>query len=477
MGERDTTPAKNRILDLLDPGTFVEIGAGITAKDGTWSRETAGAPSDGVITGYGLIDSRPVYVYSQDASVLGGSMSTMHAEKILRLYATAQKTGDPVIGLLDSTGLRLEEGLSGLEAFGKLLTAQNAASGLIPQITAVFGTCGGGASILPALSDFTFMEADKGRLFYQSPNTLPGNAEDVLDTSSAEFRTSTAGSVDFSGTESEILAEMRRLIRFLPSNCDDRLDPREAMNDINAVYPELEAFRDDPISMLLQLCGPDGVWECRRSYAPEMRTALIEIGGFVAGVVANGISEEMSGSDIANGKNMTMRGTKKAAAFVRFCDAFSIPVLSFVNTGGFISSVEDESGLPESAAALASAFTGSSVPKICLVTGKAIGSAYLIMNSRALGADLVYAWQNAEISAIDAVSAARILTDTSDKAALREAEETYRAEHAGLAEAVACGIVDTVIDPQETGKYLIGALDMLFTKSDGPVEKKHASRG
>ena len=231
--------ASTRITSLLDENSFVEIGGCVTARNTDFNMQQKETPADGVVTGYGVIDGNLVYVYSQDASVLGGSIGEMHARKIAAVYDMAMKMGAPVIGLVDCAGLRLQEATDALNAFGELYLKQTMASGVVPQITAVFGTCGGGLALVPALTDFTFMESKKAKLFVNSPNALDGNEISKCDTSSAKFQSEEVGLVDFTGTEEEIFAGIRELICMLPANNEDDMSYEECTDDLNRVCTDL----------------------------------------------------------------------------------------------------------------------------------------------------------------------------------------------------------------------------------------------
>ena len=225
--------ARQRIENLLDDNSFVEIGAYVKARNTDFNIQAKDTPSDGVITGYGVINGGLVYVYSQDASVLGGSVGEMHAKKIASLYDMAMKTGSPVIGLIDSTGLRLQESVDGLNAFGQIYMKQSLASGVIPTVTAIFGNCGGGLSIVAGLSDFTFMEVENAQLFVNSPNAIAENRKEICDNASAKFQSEEAGNVDFVGTEAEVIEGIRNLVSVLPSNNEDEASDLECYDDLN----------------------------------------------------------------------------------------------------------------------------------------------------------------------------------------------------------------------------------------------------
>lgn len=474
--EAAKTPAVFRISELLDAGSFVEIGGAVTARNTDFNMQESKVPGDGVITGYGVIDGSLVYVYSQDASVLGGAVGEMHAKKITGLYDMAMKMGAPVIGLIDCAGLRLQEGTDALQAFGSIYAKQALASGVIPQITAVFGTCGGGAAILSGLSDFTFME-EKGKLFVNSPNAIPGNHIEKCDTSGAAFQTEEAGNVDFLGTESEILSGIRELICMLPANNEDNDSYEECTDDLNRLCAGIENGADDAALVLSMIADDQKFIEVKAGYAKEMVTGFVRMNGLTVGAVANRskvydeegkVQQEFDGS-------LSAKGCRKAADFVTFCDAFEIPVLTLTDVNGFKASKCSEKTLAREAAKLAYAFANATVPKVNVMTGKAIGSGYLVMNSKALGADMVYAWPDAEIGAMEAGLAAKIMYPDVSADERKEKEDQYRSMQESAASAAARGYVDTVIRPEDTRKYVIGALEMLFTKREDRPSKKHGT--
>ena len=477
MSNNTQSPARVRISSLLDANSFVEIGAGVKARNTDFNMSEKKAPSDGVITGYGLVDGNPVYVYSQDASVLKGTVGEMHARKIVNIYELALKTGAPVIGLIDCAGLRLEEATDGLNAFGEIYMAQAKASGVIPQITGVFGTCGGGMSVVSALSDFTFME-DKAKMFVNSPNALAENSEEKCDTASVEYQSKEAGTVDGRGTEIEVISEIRKLISILPSNNEDDMSYRETRDDLNRVSEDLANCIDDPALILQRIADNGVVFEAKPEFGRDMVTALITLNGYTAGVVANrNVLFAKDGSKAEEfGKVISARGARKAAEFVNFCDAFSIPLVTFTNVKGFKAIAHSETKMADSVAKLTYAFANATTPKVDVITGEAFGSAYLTMNSRSLGADLVYAWDGAKIGMMDALAAAKIMYADADGETVREKAAAYDELQNSVEAAAARGFVDAVIDASETRKYLIGALDMLFTKREFRPDKKHGTK-
>ena len=477
MSNATQSLASTRITSLLDANSFVEIGKSVTARSTDFNMAETKAPSDGVITGYGVIDGNLVYVYSQDASVLNGTVGEMHAKKISALYDLAMKTGAPVIGLVDCAGMRLQEATDALEAFGGIYLKQTMASGMIPQITAVFGTCGGGMAVVPALTDFTFIESKKGKMFVNSPNALDGNYTEKCDTASAEFQSKETGLIDAVESEEEILAEIRQLIGLLPSNFEDNDSFEECTDDLNRACEDIAACAGDT-SLALSRIADNGIFfETKRDYGKDVVTGFLRVNGMTVGAVANRTevydaegkkAEEFDGT-------LSARGARKAAGFVKFCDAFEIPVLTLTNVTGFNATVCSEKVMAKAVGELVHAFASATVPKVNVIIGKAYGTAYVAMNSKSVGADFVYAWENAEIGMMDASMAAKIMYPGSEASVLNEKAAEYRALQSNVESAAARGYVDTVIAPADTRKYVIGAFEMLFTKREDRPAKKHGT--
>ena len=469
--------ASSRIAALLDENSFVEIGAAVTARATDFNMNNTDTPSDGVVTGYGVINDSLVYVYSQDASVLGGSMGEMHAKKITRIYDMAMKMGAPVIGLIDCAGLRLQEASDALNAFGELYLKQSLASGVVPQITAVFGNCGGGMAVASAMSDFTFMESKNGKLFVNSPNALAGNDASKCDTSAAKFQSEEVGIVDVVAEEAELIAQIRELVSMLPANNEDDLSYADCEDDLNRVCADLEASAADP-AIALPMISDDGVFfETKAEYGKDMVTGFIKLNGTTVGAVANRSTlydEEGNAVEQFNAE-ISARGCEKAASFVKFCDAFNIPVLTLTNAAGFKATKCTEKKIAKAAAALTAAFAEADVPKVNVITGKAFGSAYVTMNSKGLGADMVYAWPNAQIGMMDAKLAVKVMYPEADAKELREKAAAYAELQNSVASAAKRGYVDAIIEPADTRKYVIGAFEMLFTKREDRPAKKHGT--
>ena len=469
--------ASRRIATLLDEGSFVEIGGAVTARSTTFNLQEKAAPSDGVITGYGVIDGNLVYVYSQDADVLGGALGEMHAKKIARIYDMAMKMGAPVIGLIDCAGLRLQEATDALEAFGSLYHKQALASGVIPQVTAIFGMCGGGLAVVPGLTDFTFMEAKDGKLFVNSPNALEGNEISKCNTASAEYQSKTAGLVDGIGAEAEILGQIRDLVCMLPANNEDDMSYEECTDDLNRICADIANASEDTAIALAQIADNQILVETKKDYAKEMVTGFIRLNGMTVGVVANRSKVYNAEAEVEAEFDsvLTVDGCKKATDFVNFCDAFSIPVLTLTNITGFAATVESEKNMASAVAKLTYAFANATVPKVNVIVGKAFGSAYVSMNSKSIGADLVYAWPTAEIGMMDAKLAAQIMYADADAETLNEKAAEYKELQSSPNSAAARGYVDAIIEPADTRKYVIGAFEMLFTKREDRPAKKHGT--
>lgn len=472
-----TSKASQRITALLDDNSFVEIGGLVTARATDFNLKPNETPSDGCITGYGVINGNLVYVYSQDASVLGGTIGEMHAKKIVRLYDIAMKTGAPVIGLVDCAGLRLQEATDALNGFGEIYMAQANASGVIPQITAVFGTCGGGMALASALTDFTFMEEKKAKLFVNSPNTLEGNIESKCNTASAAFQSEEAGLVDFVGSEADILAQMRALVSMLPANYEDDMSFEECTDDLNRACANLENCIGDTAILLSQISDNYTFVETKKAYGKDMVTAFIKLNGTTVGAVANRSEIYDADGNLAETMEpvISARGAEKAAKFVQFCDAFSIPVLTITNVKGYKATKCSEKKMAKAAAKLTYAFANATTPKVNVITGQAYGSAYLTMNSKSIGADMVYAWPTAQIGMMDAKSAAKIMYEDTDATTINEKAAEYATLQNNVMSAARRGYVDTIIDPADTRKYVIGAFEMLYTKRENRPDKKHGT--
>lgn len=473
-----TSKASQRIAALLDDNSFVEIGGLVTARATDFNLKPNETPSDGCITGYGVINGNLVYVYSQDASVLNGTIGEMHAKKITNLYDLAMKTGAPVIGLIESAGLRLQEATDALAAFGEIYLKQTMASGVIPQITAVFGTCGGGLGLFPTMTDFTFMEEKNAKLFVNAPNALDGNVITKCDSSSAKFQAEESGIVDVVADEATILEKVRELVSFLPANNeDDASFLEDCTDDLNRVNPEIAGCVGDTSVALSILADDNNFFEVKSGYAKNMVTGFLRLDGVTVGAVANRseICDEEGKVAEKLDAVLTAEGCEKAAEFVNFCDAFAIPVLTLTNVKGYEATLASEKTIAKAAAKLTYAFANATVPKVNVVIGKALGTAYVVMNSKAIGADITMAWPDAQIGAMDGKLAAKIMYDGQGADVINEKAAEYEALTLNVTSAAKRGYVDQIVNAADTRKYVIGAFEMLFTKSEDRPAKKHGT--
>jgi len=463
MSTTAQTLAGKRIESLLDENSFVEIGGMVTARSTDFNMQQTETPSDGVITGYGVIDGNLVYVYSQDASVLNGTLGEMHAKKITKLYDMACKMGAPVIGLIDCAGVRLQEATDALNGFGEIYLKQTLASGVVPQIAAVFGTCGGGLAVVPGLADFTFMEEKKAKLFVNSPNAIEGNEISKCNSASAAFQAEEAGNVDVVGDEAGILAQIRELVTMLPANNEDDASYEECSDDLNRVCEDLGNVEYSAPYILSSISDGNVFFETKKDYAKDIVTGLIKLNGVTVGAVAN------------NDVELTARGAQKAADFINFCDAFNIPVLSLTNVKGYKANMCTERSIAKAMARLTYAFANATVPKVNVIAGAAYGSAYVSMNSKGIGADMGYAWTGSQIGMMDAKLAAKIMYAEADAATQQEKASQYAALQSSPEAAAKRGYVDSIIEPKDTRKYVIGAFEMLFTKREDRPDRKHGT--
>lgn len=473
MSNKLSLSAIDRINNLLDDASFVEVGAYVTARSTDFNITANETPKDGVITGYGVIGGKLVYVYSQDATVFGGAVGEMHAKKIAKIYDMAMKVGAPVIGLIDCAGLRLQEATDAMNAFGELYLKQTLASGVIPQITAIFGTCGGGAALIPTLTDFTFMTAEGSKLFVNSPNALDGNYVAKLDTASAEYLSSNTSLVDgVCEDDAAVLSEIRALIDMLPSNNIDD-EATECTDDLNRIIPNLDSFAKNGRAVLQNIADNNIFFEVNKNYAKDMVVGFIKLDGVTVGCVSN---QNEDGSDL-----ITAEGALIATDFVNFCDAFNIPVLTLVNTKGFVATVDNEKIIADATAKMTYAFANATVPKVTLVMGEAFGTAYTVMNSKSIGSDMVYAWPNAKIGTMDPEMAVKIMYEkeiaaADDKlAAVAEYKKAYTELMSSAMAAAKRGYIDDIIEPDATRKRIIAAFDMLYTKKEERPYKKHGA--
>lgn len=478
MNSSNDSLAMQRITKLVDESSFMEIGSLVTARSTDFNLADTDTPSDGVITGHGLIDGNLVFVYSQNASVLNGTIGEMHAKKIAAVYDMAMKMGAPVIGFIDCAGMRLQESVDALDGFGQIYAKEIAASGVIPQIAAIFGNCGGGLSVVPALCDFAFMESEKGKMFVNSPNAIEGNRIDKCDTSAAAFQSEENGCIDAVGTEDEIIAQIRELVAMLPLNNEGDVYTSECMDDLNRACENMETMKGDPRFLLSEISDGHVFFETKAGYAKDMVTGFIKLNGMTVGAVANCTEVYDAEGNKAETFDsvLSARGCNKAAEFVQYCDAFEIPVLTLTNVTGFKACMCSEKNLAKALAHMTSAFASATCPKVNLITGNAYGSAYVSMNSKSIGADFVYAWKDAKVGMMDAELAAKIMYADASADVLAEKAKEYEELQTNVMAAARRGYVDLVVEPADTRKYLVSAFELLYTKCAGVPDKKHGTK-
>ncbi len=473
--------ARERLSHLLDENSFVEVGAFIQARATDFNLSEKETPADGVVTGYGTIEGRLVYAFSQDATVLGGALGEMHAKKIANLYDMAMKMGAPIIALLDSSGIRLQESTDALNGFGDLFYKQTLASGVIPQITAVLGQCGGGASMIPALSDFVFMTAQTAKLFVNSPNALNSKTETFESMASAKFHSKETGLVDMvAEDDTSCLQQIRMLMDILPSNNIEEAPILESGDDLNRISEDLntilpqEADGDyDVKSIIAALADNAAFIELKADYGTSVVTGFARLNGLTVGIVAN---QSFNGES-----RLTSSGCEKASKFVSLCDAFNISILTLTDVQGFAATLEEEkTGLSKYSSKLLYSFAHATVPKVNVILRKAFGTAYICMNSKHVGADFVYAWPTASISMMDAKSAVSIMyadeIEASDNVDIVTVKtEEFEALQASPYAAASRGYVDDIIEPAATRKRIIAAFEMLYSKRETRPAKKHGT--
>jgi len=464
--------ARQRIETLLDPQSFVETLAFVQHSSAPEGLKEVSAPGEGVVTGYGTVDGRGVYVFSQDYNVLGGAMGVMHARKIQNILELAGKTGLPVVALIDSMGARIGEGAGTLEGYGSILKKLAELSGVVPVITVVCGPCAGTAAFLVSLSDFIFMSKDIGGIYSAAPGAYnePGKAIQAQDIGGPTIHAEKTGLVHFlSENENDALYSVRHLLSYLPDNNLVDAPVLDCGDDLNRLIDEYQgAF--DVRSLIGAVMDSGDFFESQQAYAPSIITGLGRLNGRSVGIVAN-----------ANGAYIDEKSASKAAGFVSFCDAFGLPVLTFADTPGFIKDLTQEN-LIQAGARLIRAYAEATVPLLTVITGQAVGSGYVAMAPKALGADMVFAWPEAVISAVLPNAAAVILMNETITAsddvieARKEAANTYANTYASPWQAAKMGYVDEVIYPSETRQRLAAALELALGKREKRLPKKHGTR-
>ena len=476
--------ARERIHFLLDEGSFEELGRLVTHRSTLFGLDEQVFYGDGVVTGYGTINGRPVYVFAQDFTVLGGSLAEAHAEKIVRLMDLSMRNGIPLIGLNDSGGARIQEGVVSLGGYADIFYRNVQASGVVPQISAIMGPCAGGAVYSPALTDFVMMVENTSYMFVTGPNVVKTVTHEEVsseDLGGASTHATKSGVTHFT-FENEIacINGIKQLLSYIPQNCEedapaiayeyaDELRPK-----LNDIIPDNPNQPYDIRDVINEVIDANSWMEVHKDFAENIVVGFARLGGRSIGVVANQPAYLAGVLDI--------KSSQKGARFVRFCDSFNIPLLVFEDVPGFLPGTDQEwNAIITNGAKLLYAFSEATVPRITVITRKAYGGAYDVMNSKHIGADMNYAWPTAEIAVMGAKGAAEIIfrkeiAEAADpEAKLAEKEKEYGAEFANPFKAAARGYVDEVIIPENTRAKLIRAFKILETKAVKLPKKKHGN--
>lgn len=479
--------ARERLDTLLDPGSFREVDAFVVqrARDFGMDDPSKQFLGDSVVTGWGTIDGRLVYVYSQDFTVFGGSLSEVHADKITKIMEMAMKNGAPIIGLNDSGGARIQEGVVSLDGYADIFLHNTLASGVVPQLSAIMGPCAGGAVYSPALTDFIFMVKDTSYMFVTGPDVIKQvTHEDVTkeELGGAITHNSVSGVSHFAAdSEEDCLFLMRELFSYLPqNNMEDppalpmKDDPLRADEALNTIIPDNPNKPYDVKDLIRLIVDDRRFFEVHEHYAMNVVVGFARLGGHSVGIVAN---QPMVLAGV-----LDIEASEKAARFIRFCDAFNIPIITFEDVPGFMPGVTQEhSGIIRSGAKMLYAYCEATVPKITVVTRKAYGGAYCVMNSKAIRSDLNLAWPTAEFAVMGPEGAVNIifrreLANAEDPQAMRdELVADYRERFANPYVAAARGDIDDIIEPRDTRPRLINALEMLRNKRDSNPARKHGN--
>ncbi|GEL08291.1 acyl-CoA carboxylase subunit beta [Salisediminibacterium halotolerans] len=482
--EKGKWTARERIDVLLDEGTFTELSPFIEHRFDEEGLEKGGAPGEGVVTGFGEIHGRPVYLFAQDFTVYGGALGEMHAKKIAHAMDLAVKNKVPFIGLNDSGGARIQEGVLSLDGYGQVFYRNAVYSGVIPQISAVMGPCAGGAVYSPAITDFVFMVEKTSKMFITGPKVIESVTGESISSEAlggAEVHSTKSGNAHFSGeTEEEVLLQVRALLQYLPQSCEEKppANPYESGDEF--LYDLLEEVPIDPSRpydvrrVIQQTADADSFMEVHRAFAKNAVVGFARIGGMTIGIIANQPKVMAGGLDIDS--------SDKISRFIRFCDSFQIPLLTFEDVTGFLPGVQQEhGGIIRHGAKILYAYSEATVPKITVITRKAYGGAYVALNSKSIGADIVLAWPNAEIAVMGPHGAASVIfakeiKEADDPEKVRnEKINLYREKFANPYIAAANGMVDDVIDPRETRAIVMKHLRMLRNKTEARPTKKHGN--
>lgn len=483
--EKGKLTARERIDLLLDPGTFHETGMFVTHHAVGSGMEKEFPLGDGVVTGWGKIDGRQVYIFAQDFTVMGGSVGRAHGVKIARILELALQNGAPVIGLNDSGGARIQEGVDALAGYGDIFHQNVRASGVVPQISVIMGPCAGGAVYSPAITDFVFMVEGTANMFITGPEVVNAVTHEEVDANTlggAEVHSNRSGVAHFfAAGEEEILNQVRWLLSFLPSNnlaqapvikCHD--DPYRKVGGIMELVPQDPQQPYDVHHVITLLVDGEEFLEVHQEYAPNIVVGFARLDGHVVGIVANQPDHLAGVIDI--------NASDKAARFIRFCDAFHIPLVTLVDTPGFLPGTEQEhGGVIRHGAKMIYAYSEATVPKVAVILRKAYGGAYIVMSSKHLGSDMNFAWPGTEIAVMGPEGAVKIvfrkelLESTNAEKTRQELTERYRGELATPYVAASYGYLDDIIEPEYTRASLIAALEHLRNKRQATPARKHGN--
>lgn len=476
--------ARERLHFLMDEGSFQEIGMLVAHRSTDFGMEKEKYPGDGVVTGYGTINGRLVYVFSQDFTVFGGSLSETHAEKICKIMDLAIKNGAPVIGLNDSGGARIQEGVVSLGGYADIFYKNTMASGVVPQISAIMGPCAGGAVYSPAITDFILMVENTSYMFVTGPNVVKTVTHEVVtseELGGATTHATKSGVTHFACTnEIEAIQNIKKLLSYMPQNCEDRAPAlpydigNEYRSELNTLLPQIASTPYDIREIIDHVIDTGSFLEIHKDFAENIVVGFARLAGRSIGIVANQPAFLAGVLDI--------NSSTKAARFVRFCDSFNIPLLVFEDVPGFLPGTDQEwNAIITNGAKLLYAFCEATVPRITVITRKAYGGAYDVMNSKHIGADMNYAWPSAEIAVMGAKGAAEIIfkreitTAVDKEAKWKEMEQLYSDTFANPYRAAERGFIDEVIEPAETRIKLIQAFKMLENKVVNNPRKKHGN--
>ncbi|MBB6455353.1 propionyl-CoA carboxylase beta chain [Salirhabdus euzebyi] len=483
--EKGKMTARERINYLLDEGSFVELNPFMEHRTNDFGMNNKPAPGEGVVTGYGKISGRAVYLFAQDFTVFGGALGEMHAKKIAAVMDLAAKNGTPFIGLNDSGGARIQEGVASLDGYGQVFYRNSIYSGVIPQISVIMGPCAGGAVYSPAITDFLIMVEKTSQMFITGPKvieTVTGEKITSEDLGGAEVHNKKSGNAHLRAeNEEKALDYVKKLIPYLPSNNEEKVpiiklneDKEDYLENITDLIPFDPIRPYDVRTIINEVVDIDSFFEIHPDFAKNIVVGFARIKGRSVGLVCNQPKYLAGGLDIDS--------SDKAARFIRFCDAFNIPIITFEDVTGFFPGIKQEhGGIIRHGAKILYAYSEATVPKITVITRKAYGGAYVALNSKSIGADLVYAWPNAEIAVMGPEGAANIIfardikdSDNADQTRLEKISE-YREKFANPYVAAGLGMVDDVIDPRETRMALIRSLEMLEDKKEDRPKRKHGN--